>query len=259
MSSRAEQKAAARQARLQAEAEEAARATRVRRVRVLIGVAAVAVLAVVIAIAVSSGGSSGKVNTTAGGNDINTLFEGIPQRGLEMGAVNAPATLEEFVDLQCPFCAQFSREALPTLVNDYVRTGKVKVILRPRAFIGPDSVTAAQMVVATARQNKAWNYADTFYANQKPENSNYVTDKFLRSIGNAVPGLNVDEALKAAKTDPKVTKQIQDDETRATTLGSDSTPDFYLTKGNGKPVRIQVSPQDYAGSFKQSMDAVLGQ
>jgi hypothetical protein len=52
-----------------------------------------------------------------------SLFAGIEQRGAALGSPRAPVTLVEYADLQCPYCAQWARDALPTLVDDYVRAG----------------------------------------------------------------------------------------------------------------------------------------
>ena len=89
----------------------------------------------------------------------------------------------EFVDLQCPFCAEYTRDALPTIVKRYVRTGKLKLELRPVAILGPDSATArGRGRGSRAQQNRIWQFADLWYLNQGRENSGYVDDAFLRRI-----------------------------------------------------------------------------
>ena len=255
MSSRQEQKAAAREARLEAERNEAARASRVRRARVLIGLGLVALLVVVVAIAVGSGGDDKAVkksSSTAG------LFDGIPQKGFTLGKANAPATLEEFVDPQCPYCKQFSLEALPTVVKDYVRTGKVKLVIRPLTFIGPQSLTAARTLGAAAQQDKAFPFLEQFYANQGPENSGYVTDAFLRKIGGSVDGLDVDKAMNAATSDASITQELDAASKRSEALGVNSTPTLMLTVGKGKPQEIQLDASDYTGSVTSGLDSALG-
>ena len=83
---------------------------------------------------------------------VNRLYDGIPQDGATLGNPDAPATMVEFVDLQCPFCAEYTRDALPTIVKRYVRTGKLKVELRPVAILGPDSATGAAAAAAAAQR-----------------------------------------------------------------------------------------------------------
>ena len=86
-----------------------------------------------------------------------------------MGDPDAPLTVTEFVDLQCPFCAQVSATTLPTIVNDYGRSGKVQLHV-----LGPDSTVAA----GAERQGKLWPFLEVFYAKQGQANSGYVTDEF---------------------------------------------------------------------------------
>ena len=62
---------------------------------------------------------------------------GIPQAGVVLGDPNAPVTLVEWADLQCPFCREWSTAAFPALVHDYVRTGKLQIVFRGLAFLGP--------------------------------------------------------------------------------------------------------------------------
>ena len=109
-------------------------------------------------IAVSqSGGDDDESGLAAGKRSracrtVNRLYDGIPQDGATLGNPDAPATMVEFVDLQCPFCAEYTRDALPTIVKRYVRTGKLKVELRPVAILGPDSATGAAAAAAAAQE-----------------------------------------------------------------------------------------------------------
>jgi hypothetical protein len=74
--------------------------------------------------------------------------------------------VEEYADLQCPFCAAFSEQQLPGIVEDYVRTGRVRLRLRLLTFLGPDSVKGARTAKAAARQNRMWQFVEAFYADQ---------------------------------------------------------------------------------------------
>ncbi len=139
-------------------------------------VAAVAIAAV--AVAISSGG--GSANAASGGRlsgaaFSSSLFAGIPQHGTVLGRADAPARIIEFADLQCPYCQEYAAQALPSLVRDYVRTGKVQMVFENLSFIGPDSVRAAHVAAAAAAQDKLWNFVDLMYLNQGPENTGYVT------------------------------------------------------------------------------------
>ena len=110
---------------------------------VSIAVVAVALVAGGVVIATmftGSGGSSANPTALMGVADNEALFAGIPQHGNVLGSPKAPVTLVEYADLQCPYCAYWSRSTFPVLVRDYVRPGRVKLVFRGLAFLGPDSV-----------------------------------------------------------------------------------------------------------------------
>src|SRR3954454_4688045 len=71
-------------------------------------------------------------------------FAGLPQHGTTLGSASAPATLIGFADLQYPFCGRYGREVLPSVVDGYVRPGKLGLELNLLTFLGEDSVRAAE-------------------------------------------------------------------------------------------------------------------
>jgi protein-disulfide isomerase len=186
--------------------------------------------------------------------DVAALYEGIPQKGMRLGQADAPATVVEIADLQCPFCAQYSVTALPAIVEDYVRTGKVAYELRIRSFLGRDSVRAAGAAAEAARENRMFQFADLFYRNQGPENSDYADAGFMREIAGQVEGLDVGRVVAAAD-DPLSYPAVERNETFARRIGSTGTPDFYLRRnGELTPLTVQgTAPEDYAAA----LDAAL--
>ena len=90
---------------------------------------------------------------------------------------------------------------LPALVNDYVRSGKVKLQARPLHFIGADSVARRASPPAAKQQGHLWPFLEAFYASQGQENSGYVTDGFLRSVASAA-GIDGATALDYAASRP---------------------------------------------------------
>ena len=228
-----EQRRAERQA---AEAAEAARATRRRRAALLGGAAALAAIVVAVAaIASSSGGAAApKVKPVE-----SSLFAGIPERNGVLGDPNAKVTVTEFLDLQCPICAEASKQTLPTLINDYVRTGKVKLQARTLHFIGPDSARAARAAAAAQEQGRLWPFVEAFYAAQGAENSGYVTDGFLRDVADAA-GANPDKVVDGT-SDQGMAKA----DAEAAKLGVNSTPTFTVTK-DGKTTVIGSGVLDAA-------------
>ena len=174
--------------------------------KVLIG-AGVVVLLIVVAIVlgfVLTGGKSSSGSTPARGSLVNALpsaaevndnLKGIPQSGNVLGSPNAPVTLAEYIDLQCPACQAFETQAMPQLIQRYVGTGKVKVEARPIAFIGPDSQTGRAAALAAAKQNRFFNFSQLLYFNQGVENTGWLNDTMIKAAAASIPGLDVPRLL----------------------------------------------------------------
>jgi protein-disulfide isomerase len=222
-----------------------------------------AAVIVVVAIVISQGGAE-EEQSAAGGSEpvgaaqereMRRLFAGIPQDGVSLGRPDAPATLIEFADLQCPFCAEFGVEALPAVVRDYVRTGELRLELRLLAFLGEDSARGARLAAAAALQDRAWQFGELFFRNQGPENSGYATDAFLRSLARQTPGLDTPRAW-ADRDGPAARRILLRAEARARELGVEGTPSFYL-RLDGRPARALEPGALDAGSFAAALDRAL--
>jgi protein-disulfide isomerase len=208
------------------------RTARLRRLAVVGGIAAVAVVAAVI-ISSSGGSSPAPAPATAAGDaPTNARFTGLTERDGVLGDPGAPVTVTEFVDLQCPVCAEAARTTLPTLLRDDVRTGDVKLAARILHFIGPDSVVAARAAAGAEAQGKLWPFLAAFYANQGEENSGYATDDFLRGVATSA-GVDADEALAHAQTDAAADRLNQAN-SEAQTRGIASTPSFVVAGPDGR-------------------------
>jgi len=255
---RSERRATARAERDRAAA---ARARQRQRLWILGGVLALAAVVVaIVAIASSGGGSSDKPKLKAGESlpgqtEANARFAGIPQDGITLGDPKAPVTLVEFADLQCPFCRQYTTNVMPTLVAEYVKTGKVKMVFRNVTIIDQDSHLAAEMAAAAGLQNKLWPYIDIFYANQGEEHSGYITDAFLERIGRAVRGLDVDRAMTDRKL-PKIQSQLTEAQTEMQIAGFQGTPSFLVGPTGGRLEALQFNSFTTA-PFRQALDAAL--
>ena len=88
--------------------------------------------------------------------------------------------------------------AMPTLIEQYVRTGKAKVELRPLAFIGMDSERGRDALIAGAKQDKMFNVAQLLFVNQGAENAGWLSDDLVRRVAASVPGMDVQRLLSDA-------------------------------------------------------------
>jgi protein-disulfide isomerase len=216
---------ARRAERRAAEQTTAARALRRRRLAWLGGAAALAAAVVAGAIAVSASGGGAPAPASS------ALLAGIPERDGVLGDPEAPLTVTEFVDLQCPVCAQAAATTLPAVIDDYVRTGKAKLEVRTLHFLGPDSVRAARVAAGAERQGRLWPFLEAFFAAQGPENSGYVTDDFLREVA-AAAGVDAEAALAYAET-AAAEAPLARANADAGRLGVDATPTFAVARGDG--------------------------
>jgi protein-disulfide isomerase len=219
----------------------------VQRRFVVIGavVAAVVVAAVVAALLLASGGDDEATpggTHLAGADETRALLRGIPQDDIAIGPPDAPVTLVEFADLQCPFCASWATDAFPDVVEEYVRPGKLRIEFRGLAFIGDDSEKALRAALAAGQQDRLWHVVELLYRNQGAENSGWVTDELLDAVGRAA-GLDVDGQLAAA-------------ERLARANAIQSTPSFLVGRTGGTLRRVDVVSLD-AGGITPAIDRAL--
>jgi protein-disulfide isomerase len=198
-------------------------------------------VAVLVAIAIAVSGDDDEAGTTTGKPEhtaeVLELYEGIPQRGVELGNPSAPYIVTEFADMQCPFCGEFARNALPDVVRDYVRTGKVKLVFRALKFIGEDSEEAARMALAAGQQGKLFQFVDLVYHNQGAEETGWVDDEYLRRIGEAA-GVDVDRAFDV-RGSAAVTGELEKAIEEGKAAGVESTPWVTFGRVGEKPKRLE--------------------
>jgi protein-disulfide isomerase len=206
----------------------------VRRQRLwLLGASAVVAAAIVVA-AIAIGGAGGDTAGTttgrpAGSAAVGGLFRGIPQRGVELGNTRAQVTVTEFADLQCPFCGESAREELPGVVSRFVRPGRVKLVFRSLAFLGPDSLRGARVAAAAALQDRLWQTVDLVYRNQGEENAGWLNDAYLRRVA-AAAGVDVKRAF-AERGSVAVNAQLEEARAAAKAAGVESTPTYVVARG----------------------------
>lgn len=215
------------------------------------GIVAVVTLVIVLAVVLGGGSKGGGLpknhaavgslaNGLPGASDVASQFKGIPQTGTTLGWPFAPVTLTEYIDLQCPICQEFETQVFPDILTKYIRTKKVKVVMKPWAFIGPDSFRAQDVTLAAAKQNLAFNYAAVLYDNQQTENTGWLTDQMLYNIAASVPGLKIDPLFTERKS-AAVKAQASQVAADAKAQQVSGTPTIFLTKGPGKPVQVPMA------------------
>jgi len=195
----------------------------------------------------------GGTSAIVGGAETAGLLDGIPQRGNRLGSSAAPVQLVEYADPQCPYCALYARDVLPTLIREYVRPGRVQLVFRGLWFLGPDSGVALRTAAAAASEHRLWNVLELLYRNQGPENS-WVTDELLRSIAT---GAGADAArVIAARDGAAVTGMVDRWGRLAEADGVDAVPAFFLGRRGGPVERLELTALA-APDFRRALDNAL--
>jgi protein-disulfide isomerase len=196
------------------------------------------------------------MSSTNDNNQITALLASIPQSANALGQPAAPVTLAYFADLQCPYCRDFSLEALPSIIERWVRAGKLRIEFHAlqTATQAPEVFIAQQVAaLAAGRQERAWHFIETFYAEQGEENSGYVTDAYLQGIANKVTGLDL-ARWTGDRRDPQLANEIAGDERAAENAGLTGTPSFLIGASGGAMSRF--SPSDPT-SFDAAIEGFL--
>jgi protein-disulfide isomerase len=215
--------------------------------------------ATVLILASVLGASGGKPTSTQRifGDDTAVLLAGIPQQGAVLGNPKAPVTLVEFADLQCPYCAQWSEGAFPEIVENYVRTGKIRLVFGGLSFLGVDSEEALRFALAAGEQGRLWNAVHLLYANQGSENSGWVTGELLRGTGAAIPGFRTQKAL-GSMSSPYTEKELAASAALAGRLGVRGTPAFAAGR-TGEDLSLIPVRSLGADALRPALDRLLAE
>jgi protein-disulfide isomerase len=229
------------------------------RKRLFVAAAAAAVLVgggLIAALVLTTRGSGNPPATApAGVAEVAAMLQNIPQQGAALGSPKAPVTLVEFADPQCPYCSDWEKTSLATIVSKYVRTGKVRIVFNGMTFVGADSETALRTALAAGEQNRFWNVIALLYQNQGTENTGWVTDALLRGIGNAIPGLDT-KRMFASVQSATVTKKLAAAAALAQDAGVNSTPTFAVGRTNKALTIVKISSLQPSG-LEPALDAAL--
>lgn len=236
------------------------------------GVVLIAVIAVVLGVVLSGGsknaqsgnfpnvGSATWPGALPGSTDVRGLFKGIPESGLILGAPNAPATLTEFIDLQCPLCQKFEVEQMPTIIRKYVSTGKLKVRMEPWEILdrpgGPgDSARGQAATLAAALQNKGFQFAQLLYLNQGLEDSGWLNENMVGSAASSVDGMDPQRVLDDLGSS-RVKTSVSDVDSTASAQNFTGTPTLLLNHKGRKAHVVSVGVPN-ATTLQSQIEATI--
>lgn len=171
------------------------------------------------------------------------------------GSPDAPITIEEYADFQCPHCGAFFRNTEKLLMDNYVANGTVYFIFKAVDYLGAASAEAAEAAYCAGDQNKFWEMQAIIFTNQGLE---ALSERRLAAFAEEVD-LNMDEyndCYRSNKYADLVEQNVED----ALAAGAEATPSFimtYVVKGETRTKSIQgAQPYDV---FVQEIEAALAE
>ena len=154
-----------------------------------------------------------------------------PLAARSKGHRDAPVTVYEMSDFQCPYCREFALITMPVLDREYVETGKIRLVYinLPLPSVHKNAVAAAQVAMCAARQDRFWPMHDLLFRHQDGWAKLADPTKFLLALGDSA---HVDRAALGACVAANATAgEVDSDAARAKRAGAVSTPTFYIEGG----------------------------
>ena len=217
-----------------------------KRFYLLLGVvAAAAVLFIVYSANQPAGLTPGGEAPTAVVTAADSAF-----RGYTLGSDSAPVKVVEYVDYECPVCANFATVQFPTIKDQLIRTGKVQWRLRdyplpPTTHLW--SHLAANAVACASEQGKAWEMVDAVFNHHdwalKRSNPTGVFHDLAKSIGVST------DSYDACVSSDRYAGRIQASSNEGYALGVGGTPTIYV---NGREVQARSSDR-----FQEVVDSII--
>lgn len=181
------------------------------------------------------------------GNAVSTITENGSIKVI--GKNDSPITIVEYSDFQCPLCQKFFDDTLPTIMKDYVNTGKVKLVYKQFPLsIHPQAPAAAMSAECALEQNKFWEMHDLLFKNQSNWSGNPshldIFKKYATDLGLNQTQFNA--CLDGQKHLGNINKDYQEGLSKAVR----GTPTFYIND------QLIIGAQD-TKVFTDAFDKIL--
>jgi thioredoxin family protein len=193
----------------------------------------------------------------SGISDAQRIFGGVPQEGDRLGSSDAPVSVQVFNDLQCSSCRQDFLGTIPGLVEDLVRPGEAKLLMRHYSVAENPLELGFFGAEAAAQQGYGWQYTYLFFRNQEEARRFGIDEDFLASIAGAIGELDVPEwreyLERESGSDGRITKTLEGYEKLGTDLGI-RTRQAAIVTGPGGERTLQDGPS--LGEIEGAIEAV---
>lgn len=168
---------------------------------------------------------------------------------LAIGDVDAPLTMVQWADFQCPYCRRFAVETEPELIDRYVEPGLLRIEWRDLPLIGEESLTAALAGRAAAEQGAFWEFHHAVYAQELERDAGHLDEEGVVTFAEEI-GLDV-EAFVRDLDDERLLERVAEDAGIARELGITGTPAFLL---DGQPLLGGQPTEVFVDAIESSLE-----
>lgn len=161
------------------------------------------------------------------GIDLSAIPNGLTEEGNPaLGSPDAPVTIVEYSDYQCPHCGNFAKNTLPELIKEYVVPGKVRYVHKDMAILGEQSQWAAQAANCAAEQGRFWEYHALLFQQEGRANQGVFSRENLKKYA-ADLGLDT-EAFNQCLDQNKYAQKVVQETREGKQRGVEGTPSFFV-------------------------------
>jgi protein-disulfide isomerase len=169
-----------------------------------------------------------------------------------LGRKDAPVTIYEMSDFQCPYCRRHALETFPILKREYIETGKVRYVFInfPITELHPNALPAAELGLCAARQGKFWPLHDLLFRTQKTWAPLKDPETALLELADSV-GMNR-KATLACLADTTLAEAVEAEAQASVRTGANATPSFYIEGGllvGAQPIEV----------FRPILDSIIAE
>jgi protein-disulfide isomerase len=165
------------------------------------------------------------------GSSLGAQTKAAPLEPRSKGSANAPVTVYEMSDFQCPYCRRFAQETFPDLERSYIKRGKVRWVFInfPLTDVHKHAAAAAQLALCAAQQKGFWKIHDLLFQYQEVWAPLKEAGPFFVSLADSARLSK--PAMLACLEAPETLEAVQADAEGAARSGAGSTPTFYIEGG----------------------------
>ena len=172
-----------------------------------------------------------------------------------LGNLDAPITILDFSDFQCPNCGRYVKNTEPILNETYIQTGKASLVYKYFPVVGFDSMNPALAGQCAQEQGKFWQFHQLVFANQKPIDSGWVSKDNLKNFASQISGLDLQKFSECLDSE-RYKDHINKDLDMAKKFQLQATPSFIIVNNDGTDPEILTGAHPFP-SFAAIIDNKL--